>query len=150
MNPFLATRALGIVSMLLLAACGDGHDGSGSSGGNSAGPNPTAPNNPTASTFTVGGTVTGLNGSGLVLQNNGGDNLAISANGGFTFATAVVTGGGYTVTVLTPPSNPDQTCGVANAAGTVAGGAVSNIVITCSIGSSNNWGTLIWDQGNWG
>lgn len=109
----------------------------------------TAPSLP-ASAFTVGGTVTGMIGSGLVLQNNGGDDLAISANGGFTFGTAVATGGAYNVTVLTPPSNPDQTCGGVNAAGTITGGAVSDIVITCSIGSSNNWDTLIWDRDNWG
>ena len=40
-------------------------------------------------TFTIGGTVSGLAGSGLMLRNNGGDDLAISGNGGFTFATPI-------------------------------------------------------------
>ena len=35
--------------------------------------------------YTVGGTVSGLSGGGLVLQNNGGDDIAVSANGTFTF-----------------------------------------------------------------
>ncbi|MCS6972224.1 MAG: hypothetical protein NZL89_04295, partial [Leptospiraceae bacterium] len=37
--------------------------------------------------YTVGGTVTGLSGT-LVLQNNGGDDLILTADGNFTFATA--------------------------------------------------------------
>ena len=53
-------------------------------------------------TYTVSGTVTGLNGTGLVLRNNGGDNKSISANGAFTFATPVASGATYAVTV--PPS----------------------------------------------
>ena len=36
--------------------------------------------------YTVGGTVTGLRVSGLVLQDNGGDGLAFSSNGTFTFS----------------------------------------------------------------
>jgi len=58
--------------------------------------------------YTVGGNVTGLTGSGLVLQNNGGDNLAVTADGPFTFATAIAAGAPYSVTVQTQPSG--QTC----------------------------------------
>ncbi len=40
--------------------------------------------------FTVSGTVTGLTGSGLILQNNGGDNVSVSVGGAsFTFATPI-------------------------------------------------------------
>ena len=39
--------------------------------------------------YAVGGSVAGLAGSGLVLQNNGGDNLLIAADGPFTFPTAL-------------------------------------------------------------
>ena len=46
-----------------------------------------------APAFTIGGTVTGLTGTGLVLQDNGGDNLLAIASGPFVFPTAV-TGGG--------------------------------------------------------
>ena len=35
------------------------------------------------SKYTVGGTVTGLSGSGLVLELNGGDALSFSASGAF-------------------------------------------------------------------
>ena len=39
-----------------------------------------------ANTYTVGGTISGLSGTG-VLEDNGRDDLSISANGLFTFAT---------------------------------------------------------------
>ena len=44
---------------------------------------------PCANAFKVSGNVTGLNGSGLILQDNGGDDLPIGADGSFTFATTV-------------------------------------------------------------
>ncbi len=81
-------------------------------------------------TFTVGGTVTGLAGTGLVLQNNGGDNLARAADGAFTFATPVTSGGAYNVTVQTQPENPAQTCTATNNTGTVAAN-IANVAIAC-------------------
>jgi hypothetical protein len=41
-------------------------------------------------TYNVGVAVSGILRSGLVLQDNGGDNLAVSANGSFNFATPVL------------------------------------------------------------
>lgn len=85
--------------------------------------------------FTIGGTVTGLQGSGLVLQNNGGNDLAIAANGAFTFTGSVPTGTAYSVSVAAQPSSPTQECVVSNAAGAVSGGDVSNISVTCTTSS---------------
>jgi hypothetical protein len=85
----------------------------------------------TISLFTIGGAVSGLSGSGLVLQNNGGDDLGITANAGFTFATKVPAGSSYNVTVKTQPSNPAQTCLVTNGTG-VANADVSNVSVSCS------------------
>jgi hypothetical protein len=79
-------------------------------------------------TYGIGGTVSGLVGTGLVLQNNGADNLPITASGAFTFATSVVAGGAYNVSVLTQPSG--STCSVQNGTGT-ANAAVTNASITC-------------------
>lgn len=86
---------------------------------------------PTGS-FAVGGTVTGLAGTGLVLRNNGGDDLPISAAGEFSFATHVAAGSPYAVTVATPPSNPAQTCTVVNGSGTMGGADVTNVTVTCA------------------
>ena len=83
-------------------------------------------------TYTIGGHVEGLAGSGLVLQQNGGDNLAISADGAFTFATPLNDGASYAVTVFAQPGNPAQTCTVANGSGTVAGANVDDIAVTCT------------------
>jgi 6-phosphogluconolactonase (cycloisomerase 2 family) len=82
-------------------------------------------------TYSVGGTVSGLEGSGLIMLNNGGDNLSISADGSFTFATKLTSGKDYSVTIGAYPDNPLQTCTVTNASGTINGADVNNIAIEC-------------------
>jgi N-acetylneuraminic acid mutarotase/ribosomal protein S11 len=91
-------------------------------------------------TYTIGGTVSGLVSGGLVLQDNGADDLSISANGSFTFATAIATTEAYAVTILTQPAG--QTCSVSNGSGTVTAADIANISITCGniwtwVGGSN-------------
>lgn len=81
-------------------------------------------------TYTVGGIVIGLGTSATVHVLNGTDSVAISANGSFTFPTAVAGGGNYSVTVGTPTSN--QTCAVQNGAGTVASANVTAVVVYCT------------------
>jgi Putative esterase len=91
------------------------------------------------STFTVGGTVSGLTGT-VVLQDNGGDDLSVTANGSFTFATPVTDGGSYAVTVKTQPSG--QTCTVASGSGTVSGANVTSVAVTCAAaGGGGNGGS---------
>jgi len=85
-----------------------------------------------AQQYTVGGTVTDLTGSDLVLQNNSGDNLTINANGAFTFATPIDDLSAFTVSVLTPPNSPAQPCRVSNNQGTIAGANATDVAITCS------------------
>ena len=63
---------------------------------------------------TVHVTVKGLEGSGLVLQNNLRDDLSIPYDGTFSFSKTVSTGSPYSVTIKTPPSNPSQVCGLVN------------------------------------
>jgi len=79
--------------------------------------------------YTVGGSVSGLSGT-VVLQNNSGDNLTVSANGSFTFATQIASGSPYSVTVLTQPTG--QTCSASTSAGTVSGSNISNVTVVCS------------------
>lgn len=85
---------------------------------------------PAATSFTIGGTVAGLSGTGLVLQDNGGDNLTVSANGTFTFATSVATGGAYAVTVSTQPTGPAQRCILTGASGNAAAN-VTGVMVNC-------------------
>ena len=89
----------------------------------------TAPPVPTGVTYTIGGTVSGLTGTGLVLRNNGGDNRAVTANGAFTFANTIGAGAPYSVSVLTQPSG--QTCTVQNGSGT-ANVNVANVAVRCA------------------
>ena len=78
--------------------------------------------------FTVGGTVSGLSGV-VTLQNNGGDDLDVSADGDFTFASALADGSSYAVTVLTQPTG--QTCTVTEGTGTISSANVDTVVVTC-------------------
>ena len=90
------------VALLALAACGGG-GGSTSSA-------------PLAGAYTLSVNVTGVSGVGVVLRNNGGDDLAVTTPGTYDFATQVLSATGYNVTVLSHPSAPVQLCTV----GTVA------------------------------
>ena len=98
-------------------------------GGGDSGPAPPPP----PAMYTVGGTVTGLTGSGLLLASGFG-NLPVSAAGTFTFGTRVVSGTPYSVSVEAQPSSPTQYCSVANASGIVAAANVTNVSVTCGNG----------------
>ena len=111
---------------LLLDACG----GSGSSGTDGGGGTP----------YTVGGTLTGLaNGATLVLQDNGSDNLTLSQNGSFTFATTVASGGAYSATVLTQPAG--QSCTISGGSG-MASANITTIAVACANITYTIGGTL--------
>lgn len=86
-----------------------------------------------SSGLTLGGSVSGLIGSGLVLQNNGGDNFQVTGYGNvtFTFSVPITPAATYAVTVLTQPANPAQVCTVVNGTGTVSGN-VANVQIICT------------------
>ena len=110
----LATLIVIAMQSVLLNGCGGG--------GNAGAPR----------VYTVGGTVAGLSGTGLVLQNNGGGDLAVASAGSFTFAAEVDNGAAYSVTVSRQPSAPTQDCQVANGSGTVATTDVTTVAIECT------------------
>jgi 6-phosphogluconolactonase (cycloisomerase 2 family) len=85
----------------------------------------------TPPTYSIGGSVSGLNGTGLVLQDNGGDDLTVSADGSFTFPTPIEAGATYAVSVMTQPSGPAQYCIVSGGAGTVGAAKVTSVAIVC-------------------
>src|SRR3989442_14066313 len=82
----------------LLAACSGVKQTSGGGGGGGS------------ATHTISATVSGLSGTGLVLQDNGADNLTVSANGTVTFATAGGNNRGYAGTCQHSPSDASETC----------------------------------------
>lgn len=128
------TRSLSFIATLFLAGCGAG-DNSGDS---------------QTGTFIIGGAIIGLSGIGLVLQNNGADDLPVSPDqaltvGGqsltnFTFGRRMNNGSRFDATVLASPTNPNQTCTVNNGAGMVNNSHVTNITLTCL--ATTNTGTL--------
>ncbi|MEE4173677.1 MAG: choice-of-anchor D domain-containing protein [Xanthomonadales bacterium] len=84
--------------------------------------------------YTIGGQISGLvPGDTVVLQNNGGDNLSLDANGSFVFATPVPYQEDYRVTVLTQPVAPSETCTVRNGSGTMPAGDVNTVSVVCAI-----------------
>jgi 6-phosphogluconolactonase (cycloisomerase 2 family) len=126
------------LGVVLLSACGGGGSNSGAaangsgSGGSGGG---------TVSTYSIGGTVAGMSGTGLVLQNNAGDDLTISANGTISFATKIASGTAYAVTVKTQPKSPSQICSVSNGSGK-ANANVVDISVTCSTNAYTVSGTV--------
>ena len=116
-------RAAGLLAGLLSACGGSGGGGEGSS---------------TPAPYTIGGSVSGLTASGLVLA-NGSATLAVSSgSSSFTFPTAVATGTSYDISVQTQPAG--ETCVPDNPDGTVGTANVSNIVVHCfNPGTGTGW-----------
>jgi hypothetical protein len=83
-------------------------------------------------TYSVGGKVSGLTGSGLELSDSSGDHLQVSTSGFFTIATAVAPGAAYSVSVTTQPQNPLQTCIVQNGSGIMGSAPITNVSVTCT------------------
>jgi len=120
-----------------LAACGgdsgngDGGGGGGGGGGDDGGSGGSGSGTPSA-TYAVGGTVTGLTGTGLVIRNNGTESLTIDASGAFAFSTELADGEVYAVEVTTQPANPDNFCTVDNGEGIIDGADVGDVEILCT------------------
>jgi hypothetical protein len=99
----------------LSSVCANASSSSGSGSGAGTG---AAPGAVSSGPFTIGGNVIGLTGTGLVLEDNGGDDLTINQSGAFTFKVPITGWGNYTVVVKTQPANQALPCSVTNATGT--------------------------------
>ncbi len=82
-------------------------------------------------TYRVGGSVSGLQGTGLVLQLNGGNDLAITRNGAFAFPLSLADGSAWAVTVSAQPTG--QTCAVAGGDGVITGADVNDVTVSCGV-----------------
>jgi len=112
---------IAVAAALALTACGGGSSSSPSSS-SSSGSAPTS--------YTIGGSVSGLTASGLTLTDNGGDSLTVPADAtSFTFSQMLQSGATYAVAVSAQPSN--EQCTVSSASGTVAGN-VSTVAVACT------------------
>jgi hypothetical protein len=95
-----------------------------------------------ANQLTLGGTVSGLTGTGLILA-NGSDIVAVTpstttsgADVSFTFPTTVGDSASYGVTVLAQPAG--QTCVVNNPTGTIGSANVTTLSVTCTATSTTS------------
>jgi len=116
--PRYAFLILVLGASLPLLGCG----GSGGGGGTSTS---------SQNTYTISGTVSGLSGTGLALQNNGSDYLLITGSGSFSFDKPIPSGGVYNVTIDGEPDNPIQLCLVANGSGS-ANANITSVQVTCT------------------
>ena len=93
-----------------------------------------------AGSYSVGGTLSGLNtGLTVSLNNNGANSLSLSSNGAFKFSALVANNANYAVTVGTQPSG--QTCTVSNGAGKVTAN-ITTVSVSCTANSSGPTGAI--------
>lgn len=113
-----STRAtLSCLCLAALAACGGGGGSSGDDDGDNNSP-----------TYTLGGTVSGLNGS--LTMANGGATTTVSTNGTFNFTDKLAAGTAYAVSVSSQPTG--QTCTVGQGTGTVGSANVNTVQVNCA------------------
>ena len=132
MAKFIQTVRAGLIMAMIagLAGCGESEKAL-----------PVAP--PPPAPLTVGGSITGLSASGLILQLNGADDLAVNAGGRFKFPKALSKGSAYAVTVKASPSTPiKQTCTISLGSGNISASAINNVAVTCTTNNYAVGGTV--------
>jgi hypothetical protein len=134
-----AFALLSVSALAALAACSNGRGSVEDGGSPQTGGDPPPGSGGVQNSYSVGGTVAGLSGGGLVLKNNGRDDLAIDANGGFAFTTLLPAGAGYSVTVASQPATPGVSCAIANGSGSVATANVTNVTVTCTTAAAESF-----------
>jgi hypothetical protein len=125
--PKTIRQLLMVSPSVLLLACGGGG----------------TPNTPTAPTYTVGGTLTGLSaGKSVSISLNGSAPIVLSANGVYSTGTGAVSGTAYAVTIAAQPTK--AVCTVTKGTGTIANANVTDVAVDCVdtiVTSSLNTGT---------
>ena len=83
--------------------------------------------------YYVSGMVSGLSGSGLVLELNDDAQIQIAVDGSFGFIESPLeTGNTYEVSIHNQPTTPSQACTVTNGSGTVAESNIETVEIVCT------------------
>ena len=113
---------------------GTGGTGTGGTGTGGTGGGP--------QTFTVGGTVSGLVGTGLSLADGLGHQLDVTADGAFMFAMKVPGGSDVAVTVGQQPTAPTQVCTVSGGSITGIAQDTNTVVVTCVTNRYHVGGTV--------
>ena len=125
----VAIRMVVLAALLaLLAACGGASEPTPS-------PAQAAGHNANKSTngYTLGGTVAGLSGNGLVLELNDGSDLPVGADGAFAFPGSAASGTPYSISIKHQPAVRREICTVTNGSGVVGTSNISNVSVNCTI-----------------
>jgi 6-phosphogluconolactonase len=125
----VAIRMVALTSVLaVLASCG---------GGSQSTSNLTQGAGEHASTgtsgYTLGGTVAGLSGDGLILKMNNGTDQAVETNGAFAFPGPLASGSAYSISIKHQPAVPREICTVTNGSGVVGSNDISDVSVDCTI-----------------
>ena len=115
----LAPAALMWSVVTVAAGCGSG----------SAGGDATRVTTSTSQNVTV--VVDGLHGHGLVVTNNGSDELAVATSGSHNFTSPLAVGAAYNVSVAAQPTDPAEDCTVTGGGGTVVSGTDVFVPVDC-------------------
>ncbi len=110
-----------MIAALALMAC---HSGSSSNG----------------SSFTIGGTISGLNAGSVVLANGSVTVTVAAGTTTWVFPNSFASSLSYSVTVLTQP--PGELCEVSGGSGATLPGDVSTVTVACS-----SYGQWMWEGG---
>ena len=96
----------------------------------------------TTDSIALGGAVSGVEGSGLVLvESVSGQTVAIAA-GSTSWQTTLPDGSDWSVALQVAPSGPSQSCTIANATGTLAGVDVDNVDVACGTDAFDVGGSI--------
>jgi hypothetical protein len=86
----------------------------------------------TRSEHSVGGVASGVTAAGLVVQNNGGNDLSIESDGPFSFPGVLLDGDSYEVTIASQIEDENRTCRVVDGRGTIAASDIETVQLICS------------------
>ena len=121
MKSSILRTGLALACAVSLASCGGGNTG----------------------TLYLAGSVSGVTQDGLVLQNNGGNDLVVPAGAtSFQFKDLVPTDSVFNVTVKSSPPNVQSACTASNNTGNTGLYSVTSVVITCIIKTHLLGGTV--------
>ena len=126
-KPWRRVAGVAVAALAVLSGCGGGGNGA------------FLPVPPSVSTsYTIGGTLSGLSGT-VVVRNNAGNDLTLKADGAFAFTDAVIAGNPYAVTIAQQPQG--QTCTVTAGQGTATAN-VSDVRVVCTAVTRTIGGTI--------
>lgn len=134
------SRLFALLLSFALAACGgsgdsspgNGSAGTGSGGSSGSGTGGGSGGGSPSPTYSIGGSVVGMTGSGLIISNNAAEQLTIDAAGDFVFPGELDSGVVFDVQIVAQPANPSNVCTIENGSGTIAAADISNIEIVCT------------------